>query len=129
MFNGNLVVIYAKGGTYKSSLGVSLLNSSNKKCCYINLEGNNHLFINDNVNVINSIDNINDIINDNDIILVDYIELANMNIDDIKSLKNKILGSDKSIILISCCSSQKDLFNDHYNELKEVSDLIITLDK
>ena len=35
MLNNNLIVIYAKPATYKSSLGVSLLSASNKKACYI----------------------------------------------------------------------------------------------
>lgn len=43
MFNNNLITIYDKPATYKSSLGVSLLSSSNKKSCYINLEGNKHI--------------------------------------------------------------------------------------
>ena len=43
----NLIFIYGKAGNYKSSIGVSLLNSTDKKACYINLD-NNHLKTNDN---------------------------------------------------------------------------------
>ena len=41
--------------------------------------------------------------------------------DNIKSLKEKAVAADKTIILISYCSSNKDIFNENY--------LIITLDK
>nr|MBP3259266.1 hypothetical protein [Bacilli bacterium] len=129
MLNNNLIVIYAKPATYKSSLGVSLLSASNKKTCYIDLEGNKHISIADNIAVYNDITNIDKYLEENDILLVDYIELANYNIEDIKSLKEKAVANNKTIILISCCASGKDIFNENYNNLKEVSDLIITLDK
>ena len=129
MLNNNLIVIYAKPATYKSSLGVSLLSASNKKACYIDLEGNKHITITDNINVYNDIDNIDKYLGESDVLLVDYIELANYNIEDIKSLKEKATATNKTIILISCCASNKDLFNENYYNLKKVSDLIITLDK
>ena len=47
----NLIFIYGKAGNYKSSIGVSLLNSTDKKACYINLDNNNHFKINDNIKV------------------------------------------------------------------------------
>lgn len=129
MFNNNLIVVYAKPATYKSTLGVSLLSTSNKKSCYIDLEGNKHITITDNINVYNDIDNIDKYLGESDVLLVDYIELANYNIEDIKSLKEKATATNKTIILISCCASNKDLFNENYYNLKKVSDLIITLDK
>lgn len=129
MLNNNLIVIYAKPATYKSSLGVSLLSASNKKSCYIDLEGNKHISVADNIAVYNDIDNIDDYLEKSDIVLIDYIELANYNIEDIKSLKEKATATNKTIILISCCASNKDLFNENYYNLKKVSDLIITLDK
>ena len=46
----NLIVIYGKAGSYKSSLGVSLLNSSDNSC-YIDLENNSHIKINDNIKI------------------------------------------------------------------------------
>ena len=129
MLNNNLIVIYAKPATYKSSLGVSLLSASNKKACYIDLEGNKHISITDNIAVYNDINNIDTYLEESDVLLVDYIELANYSIEDIKSLKTKAIANNKTIILISCCASNKDIFNENYNNLKEVSDLIITLDK
>ena len=129
MLNNNLIVIYAKPATYKSSLGVALLSSSNKKSCYIDLEGNKHIPISDKITVYNDINNIDKYLDENDILLIDYIELANYNIDDIKTLKEKSVTADKTIILISCCASNKNIFNENYNNLKEISDLIITLDK
>ena len=93
MLNNNLIVIYAKPATYKSSLGVSLLSASNKKACYIDLEGNKHITITDNINVYNDIDNIDDYLEKSDIVLIDYIELANYDIDGlvnmIKNLQEK----------------------------------------
>lgn len=77
MLNNNLIVTYAKPATYKSSLDVSLLNSSNKKSCYINLEGNKHIPISDNITVYNDINNIDKYLEESDVLLVDYIELAN----------------------------------------------------
>lgn len=129
MFNNNLIVVYAKPATYKSTLGVSLLSTSNKKSCYIDLEGNKHISIADNIAVYNDINNIDKYLGESDVLLVDYIELANYNIEDIKSLKEKAVANNKTIILISCCASNKDLFNENYYSLKKVSDLIITLDK
>ena len=129
MFNNKLIVVYAKPATYKSTLGVSLLSTSNKKSCYIDLEGNKHITITDNINVYNDINNIDDYLEKSDIVLIDYIELANYDIDDIKALKEKATATNKTIILISCCASDKDIFNENYNNLKKVSDLIITLDK
>ena len=95
----------------------------------MDLEGNKHISIADNIAVYNDIDNIDKYLGESDVLLVDYIELANYNIEDIKSLKEKATATNKTIILISCCASNKDLFNENYYNLKKVSDLIITLDK
>ena len=91
--------------------------------------GNKHIPIVDNIAIYNDSNNIDKYLEESDVLLVDYIELANYSIEDIKSLKEKAVASNKTIILISCCASSKDLFNENYNNLKEVSDLIITLDK
>ena len=127
--NNNLILIDGKPATYKSSLGISILNSSNKKCCYIDLEGNKHIPINNNIKVYNGIDDIDNYINENDIILIDYIEILNYSIEDIIKLKGLVDNANKTLILISCCSSNKNLFNDNYNRLKEISDLVLTTDK
>ena len=50
----NLIVIYGKAGSYKSSLGVSLINNY-ENSCYINLENNKHIEINNSVKVVNEV--------------------------------------------------------------------------
>lgn len=125
----NLIIIYGKAGSYKSSLGISLLNVSNKKCCYIDLEGNKHIPVNSNVVVYNDINKIDDYIKENDVILIDYIELVGYKIEDILKLKDKVAATNKSLIIISCCSTNKHLLNDRYNDLRNIASLIITTDK
>lgn len=129
MLENNLIIIYGKAGSYKSNLGISILNSSNKKCCYIDLEGNNHVSINNNIKIVNDINNIDNYINENDVILLDYIELSNYSIDDILKLKELVVNLGKTLILISCCSHDKELFNDNYYKLKEIADLMLLTDK
>ena len=128
----NLIFIYGKASNYKSSLGVSLLNSTEKKACYINLD-NNHLKINDNIKVFNEasdIDFIKKCISDYSVILVDYIELLEMNKDELLELKELVKNENKTLIIISCCSANKELMNkDYYEELKELADLIILTDR
>ena len=130
----NLIIIYGKAGTYKSSLGVSLLNSSIKNCCYIDLEGNKHIPTNNNITIYDDNKNINnnfivDCINNYDVILIDYIELLNYKIEDIIKLKEIVKSLNKTLILISCCSGSKSLFNDNYDNLKNITDLVILTDK
>lgn len=128
----NLIVIYGKGGSFKSSLGISLLNNYDNSC-YINLENNSHIKINDSIKVFNEVDSIDFIkqcINDYNVILVDYLELLGINKDDLFELKELVKNENKTLIIISCCSSNKELMNnDHYNELKELSDLVILTDR
>ena len=128
----NLIVIYGKTGSYKSSLGVSLLNNYSNSC-YINLEGNKHIKINDSIKVFNEVDSIDFIkqcINDYSIILIDYIELLGLNKEELLELKELVKNENKTLIIISCCSTNKELMNnDHYNELKEIADLMILTDK
>lgn len=128
----NLIVIYGKAGSYKSSLGVSLLNNYDNSC-YINLEKNSHIKINDSIKVFNEIDSIDFIkkcINDYSVILVDYLELLEINKDKLFELKELVKEQNKTLIIISCCSTNKELMNsDRYNELKEIADLMILTDK
>ena len=128
----NLIIIYGKAGSYKSSLGVSLLNNYNKSC-YINLDNNNHIKINDSIKIfkeVDSIDFIKKCINDYSVILVDYFELLGINKDKLLDLKELVKNENKTLIIISCCSGNKELINnDHYNELKEIADLMILTDK
>ena len=128
----SLIVIYGKGGSYKSSLGVSLINNYDNSC-YINLENNSHIKVNDNIKVfneVNDIDFIKKCINDYNVILIDYLELLEINKDELLELKELVKSENKTLMIISCCSSNKELMNnDHYKELKEIADLMILTDK
>lgn len=128
----NLIFIYGKPCSYKSSLGVSLLNGSDNSC-YIDLDNNNHIKINDSIKVFNEVDSIDFIkkcINEFNVILIDYLELLGINKDDLLELKRLVINENKTLIIISCCSTNKELMNnDHYNELKELSDLMILTDR
>jgi len=128
----NLIFIYGKAGNFKSSLGVSLLNNY-ENSCYINLENNSHIKINDSIKVFNEasdIDFIKKCISDYSVILVDYIELLEMNKDELLELKELVKNENKTLIIISCCSTNKELMNnDHYEELKEIADLMILTDR
>ncbi len=128
----SLIVIYGKGGSYKSSLGVSLLNNYDNSC-YINLDNNRHIKMNGNINVfneVNDIDFIKKCINDYNVILVDYLELLEINKDELLELKELVKNENKTLIIISCCSTNKELMNnDRYNELKEIADLTILTDR
>lgn len=128
----NLIFIYGKGGSYKSSLGVSLLNNYDSSC-YINLENNNHIKINDNVEVFNKVDDIDFIkkcIRDYRVVLIDYMELLGINKDELLELKELTKSENKTLIVISSCSTNKELTNnDHYTELKEIADLVILTDR
>ena len=128
----NLIVIYGKAGSYKSSLGVSLLNNYDNSC-YINLENNSHIKISDSIKIFSeadSIDFIKKCINDYNVILVDYLELLGLNKEELLELKELVKNENKTLILISCCSVNKELMNnDHYSELKEIADLVILTDR
>lgn len=128
----NLIIIYGKGGSFKSSLGVSLLNNYDNSC-YINLENNSHIKINDSIKVFNEVDSIDFIkqcINDYSIILIDYIELLGLNKEELLELKELVKNESKILIIISCCSTNKELMNnDYYSELKQIADLVILTDR
>ena len=128
----NLIIIYGKVGSYKSSLGISLLNNYNKSC-YINLDNNNHIKINDSIKIfkeVDSIDFIKQCISDYSFIVVDYMELLEITKDELLELKELVKNENKTLIIISCCSTNKELMNnDHYKELKEIADLMILTDK
>ena len=128
----NLIVIYGKAGSFKSSIGVSILNDCDD-ACYIDLESNNHIKLNDSIKVFNNVDNIDFIkkcVNDYSVILIDYIDLLEINKDDLLELKDLVKSEDKTLIIISCCSTNKELTNnDHYNELKEIADLMILTER
>ena len=106
-----LITIYGKGGTYKSTISKLFLNGNS---CYMDVEKNNY-----------TLDDIYNNINNYDIVVIDYIELLGLTIDDLMRFKNLIKDENKTLVIVSCCSSTKDLFNEHYNSLKEVSDIIL----
>lgn len=116
LLNGKLIIIYGKVATYKSTIAKLFLNSNNSY--YVDMEDEKY-----------NKDDLTKIISINDVVVVDYIELMDLNIDEIKSLKKMIENTNKTVILVSCCANNKDLINDNYNKLKEISDLVITTDK
>ena len=128
----NLIVIYGKAGSFKSSLGVSILNNYDNTC-YIDIDNNKHIKLNDNIDVFNKVDSIDFIkkcINDYSVILVDYLELLGINKDELLELKELVKNENKTLIIISCCSTNKELTNnEHYKELKEIADLMILTDR
>lgn len=128
----NLIVIYGKAGSFKSSLGVSILNNYDNTC-YIDIDNNKHIKLNDNIEVFNKVAGINFIkkcINDYSVILIDYIDLLEINKEELLELKELIKNENKTLIIISCCSTNKELTNnEHYNELKEIADLMILTDR
>ena len=132
----NLIIIYGKAGNYKSSLGISLLNELDKNCCYVNLDGNSHLKVNNNIRVYTS-EEITDIcsikrcINQHDVTLVDYLELLKYEKEDLVELKDLSKKNNKVLIIITGCSVNKDLMNNnkHYDMIKDIADLVIIMDK
>ena len=61
-------------------------------------------------------------------VVVDYIELLDINIYDIRLLKKIIMDTHKTLILVSCCASNKELINNNYNKIKRIIDISIILD-
>ena len=59
----------------------------------------------------------------------EYIDLINLTLDDIVKLKNMINNTDKTLVMVSCCACNKNLFNENYYKLKEISDLMILTDE
>ena len=131
----NLIFIYGKPGSYKSSLGANLLNGINKTSCYINLDNNNFLKFNNNVKAYNSedisdIESIKQCINNYEVTLIDYLELLNYTKNDLLELKKIVEDNNKTLIILTGCSSKDDLMNNnHYKFIKEISNLIIITDK
>lgn len=91
------------------------------------------LVVNDNIKVFDEVSDIGFVkkcISDYSVILVDYIELLEINKDELLELKELVKNENKTLIIISCCSVNKELMNnDHYNELKEIADLVILTDR
>jgi len=111
-----LVIIYGKAGSYKSTISKLFLNNHNS--FYMDMENNKY-----------TIEDIINNLNNNDIVVVDYIELMGLDVDDIIQLKEIVNNTEKTLILVSCCANNKDLFNEHYYKLKEIADLMVLTDK
>ena len=111
-----LIFIYGKAGSYKSTISKLFLNEHNS--CYMDMEQNKY-----------TLENIISNLNNSDVVVVDYIELMGLDIDDIIKLKDKISNTNKTLVMVSCCANNKNLFNEHYYKLKEIADLMILTDK
>ena len=72
-----LIIVYGKGGTYKSTIAKLFLN--NVDGCYINLEKDLY-----------DLNHITNCINQNKVTVIDYIDLINLALNDIVKLKNMI---------------------------------------
>ncbi|MBE6155345.1 MAG: hypothetical protein E7164_01145 [Firmicutes bacterium] len=137
MLNNNIIVIRGHAGSYKSDLAQILTNSINdRKCCYIDLDINKKLKLNENITLYQ--DNIKDfsvveeIINQNDVVVIDYLSLFNLFINE-NALLHKLCvlvkKRKKTLITVECISCNRDLLSDEkYQVLKSNADLIITLD-
>ena len=129
----NIIVIRGRAASFKSSLAIAIANTFiDKKVVYIDLEGHSNFRVNKNINIINSFQNLNikNIINDNDIIVIDYIELLNYKKDDLLKLKEYVCGTDKTLVLVSCRSTEpKKSDADYYLTLEDIADLMIIPDK
>lgn len=131
----NLIIIYGKAASYKSSLGISLLNSSDKNCCLITAQNHNYINIKDDVKVIDYNDEINEeivfqCIKKYDVTLIDYKEIFKISNEGLLELKELAKSENKTLIIISNCSASNELMNnDHYARLNEIADLMILTDR
>lgn len=131
MLDSNLIVIYGKSGSGKSTLGVSLINSVDN-ACYINAEGNPHIRVDEKVKVFRDkidLSFVEKCIEEYKVVLVDYLDLLGISYDKLPELKELAKVNNATLIVISNCSCTKELINEYYNQLKEVVDLMIMLDK
>lgn len=138
MLNNNIIVIRGYAGSYKSDLAQILINSINdRKCCYIDLDINKNLKLNEDITLYQ--DNIKDfsvieeIVNKNEVIVLDYLSLLNLFINE-NDLLHKLFvlvkKRNKTLIVVDCISCNRDLLSDEkYEVLKSNADLIITLDR
>ena len=112
-----LIIIYGKAGSYKSTISKYLQTSISDNSIYLDLEKDKYT-INDVIECLSLYD----------MVVVDYIELLDINIDDIRLLKKIIMDIHKTLILVSCCASNKELINNNYNKIKRIIDISIILD-
>ena len=122
MLNNNLVIIYGREGSFKSSLCAALVNGLDELTCYISLENNRHLKFNTKVKVFNDeniIDEefIKDCISDYNIVVIDSLEALNYKEDDLIYLKE--LAKESVCTLIVLANS------DSIDEFEKTADLMI----
>ena len=135
MLNNNIIVIRGYAGSYKSDLAQILVNTVKaRKCCYIDVEGNKDLNLN-NILVysdkIHEFNVVEEIINDNEVIVIDYVSLLKLYTDEV-DLLNKLcsIANNKTLIIIECVNSERNIMLDErYGDLKSKANLIITLDR
>ena len=66
-----------------------------------------------------------------DTILIDYIQLLDIRKEELLELIDLVRKNNKTLIIIGVCSSNKELIsnNDYYEEIKNITDLIILTEK
>ena len=139
MLNNNIIIIRGHAGSYKSNLAQILINSINdRKCCYVDLDINKNLKLNEDVTLYQ--DNIKDfsvieeIVNKNEVIVLDYLSLLNIFINEndlLHKLCVLVKKNKKTLIAVECISCNRDILlsDEKYDVLKSNADLIITLDR
>ena len=120
--NNNLIVIYGKAGSYKSSIAYTLVDGLNDIACYINLEDNKHLKFNTKIKVFDKdylIDKefVEECIADYNIVLVDSIDKLDHKKEDLLYFKELAKKYKTCLILISN--------TDKSDEFKGFADLMI----
>ena len=118
----NLIIIYGKKGSYKSSLGTILVNGLDGIACYIDLEENRHLKHFDNIKIFNdknliSNDFIKEAIEDYDIVALDSYEALELKTDDLIYFKELAKASQTKLIVLTN--------SDVNDDVKEIADLLI----
>ena len=138
MLNNNIIVIRGYAGSYKSDLAQILINSINdRKCCYIDLDVNKNLKLNEDITLyqddIKDFSVIEEILINNEVIVIDYLSLLNLFINEndiLHRLCVLVKKSKKTLIAVECISCNRDLLSDEkYEALKSKADLVITLDR
>lgn len=118
LLNGKSIKIYGKPGSYKTTISNLLQTAISNKEYYLDLE-NNIFTINDIIKYLSLYD----------VVVVDYIELLQTNIDDIKILKDYIKNKNKILLMVSCCSINKDIFENCNKNNNNLYDLTIITTK
>ena len=120
--NNNLIVIYGKAGSYKSSIAYTLVKGLNEIACYINLEDNKHLGFNSRIKIFNDteiidLEFVKECICDYDVVLLDSLDKLELKKDDLLYLKE--LAKEYKTLFIVISNS------DIVDEFKGFADLMI----